>query len=81
MARYDDDGWAYYPPYVSVADKKAQGARALAKLLKKGKRVAEPVEITHRKRQLTTTFWGKAWPTTSRATPTWSTACRGVGRT
>jgi uncharacterized Zn finger protein len=61
MARYDDDGWAYYPPYVSVADKKAQGARALAKLLKKGKRVAEPVEITHRKRQLTTTFWGKAW--------------------
>src|SRR5258705_11317698 len=61
MARYDDGGWAYYPPYVSVTEKKAQGARALAKLLKKSKRAAEPVEITHRKRQLTTTFWGKAW--------------------
>ena len=61
MAWYDNDGWAYYPPYMSVAEKKAQGARALAKLLKKSKRAAEPVEITHRKRQLTTTFWGKAW--------------------
>jgi len=32
MAWYGDGGWAYYPPYVSVAEKKAQGARALAKL-------------------------------------------------
>ena len=61
MAWYDNGGWAYYPPYMSVAEKKAQGARALATLLKKRKRAAEPVEITHRKRQLTTTFWGKAW--------------------
>lgn len=61
MAWYDNGGWAYYPPYMSVAEKKAQGARALAKLLRKSKRPAEPVEITHRKRQLTTTFWGKAW--------------------
>src|SRR2546428_136234 len=35
--------------------------RALAKLLKRRKRTAEPVAIAHRKRQLTTTFWGKAW--------------------
>jgi len=61
MAWYDNGGWAYYPPYMSVAEKKAQGARALVTLLKKRKRAAEPVEITHRKRQLTTTFWGKAW--------------------
>ncbi|HEV8616751.1 MAG TPA: SWIM zinc finger family protein [Methylomirabilota bacterium] len=60
MPRYRDD-WDYYPPYVSVADKKAYGAQALAKLLKKSKRVAEPVVIAHRKRQLTTTFWGTAW--------------------
>jgi uncharacterized Zn finger protein len=61
MAWYDNGGWAYYPPYMSVAEKKAQGARALAKLLKKSKRTAEPVGIAHRRRQLTTTFWGKAW--------------------
>jgi uncharacterized Zn finger protein len=54
-------GWDYYPPYVSVVQKKAQGARALAKLLRKSKRTPEPVVIAHRKRQLTTTFWGKAW--------------------
>jgi uncharacterized Zn finger protein len=61
MAGYGNGGWDYYPPYTSVAEKKAQGAQALAKLLKKSKRTAEPVVITHRKRQLTTTFWGKAW--------------------
>ena len=38
MARYDDNGWDYYPPYVSVGEKKARGALALAKLLKKSKR-------------------------------------------
>ena len=53
-------GWGYYPPYVSVAQKKAQGARALAKLLKKRKRTPEPV-VAHRKRRVADTFWGKAW--------------------
>jgi uncharacterized Zn finger protein len=61
MAWYGDGGWDYYPPYLSVAQKKAHGARALAKLLKKSKRTPEPVVIAHRKRQLATTFWGKAW--------------------
>lgn len=61
MAWYGGGGWDYYPPYVSVAQKRADGARALAKLLKKSRRTAEPVVITHRNRQLTTTFWGKAW--------------------
>src|SRR5437870_6518771 len=46
---------------MSTAQKKAHGVLALAKLLKKSKRTAEPVVIAHRKRQFTTTFWGQAW--------------------
>src|SRR5712691_10756226 len=61
MAWYDSSGWDYFPPYLSVGEKKARGVLALAKLLKKGKRTAEPVVIAHRKRQLTSTFWGQAW--------------------
>jgi uncharacterized Zn finger protein len=61
MAWYGSGGWGYHPPYVSVVEKKASGARALVKLLKKSKRTAEPVVIAHRRRQLATTFWGKAW--------------------
>jgi uncharacterized Zn finger protein len=61
MAWYGSGGWDYYPPYVSVAQKKAQGARALAKLLKKSKRAAEPVVLAQRGRRLATTFWGQAW--------------------
>ena len=61
MAWYDSGGWDYYPPYVSVAEKRANGARALAKLLKKSKRTAEPVVIAHRKRHVADTFWGQAW--------------------
>jgi uncharacterized Zn finger protein len=61
MAWYGRSGWDYFPPYVSVAEKRAHGAQALAKLLKKNKRTAEPIVIAHRKRQLTTTFWGTAW--------------------
>ena len=58
MAWYS--GWDYYRPYVSAPEKKARGALALAKLLKKRKRTAEPV-VAHRKRQVADTFWGKAW--------------------
>jgi len=61
MAWYGNGGWDYYPPYMSVAEKRAQGMLALAKLLKKNKRAAEPVVLAHRKRQLATTFWGQAW--------------------
>jgi uncharacterized Zn finger protein len=60
MAWYGD-GWNYYPPYVSVGQRKAQGALALGRLLRKSKREAEPIVIAHRRRQLTTTFWGRAW--------------------
>jgi uncharacterized Zn finger protein len=61
MAWYGAGAWDYYPPYVSVAEKKAHSARALAKLLRKSKRTAEPVVLAHRKRQLAATFWGQAW--------------------
>jgi uncharacterized Zn finger protein len=61
MPRLGGGDWQYYPPYVSVAEKKADGARELAKLLKKARRTAEPVVVTHRKRRLCTTFWGTAW--------------------
>src|SRR5215831_9763927 len=61
MAWYGGDRWDYYPPYVSVGEKKARGALALAKLLKKSKRAADPVVLGHRKRQLAATFWGQAW--------------------
>ena len=61
MAWYGGGDWDYYPPYLSVAEKRARGTLALAKLLKKSKRAAEPVVLAHRKRQLATTFWGQAW--------------------
>jgi uncharacterized Zn finger protein len=61
MAWHGGDGWDYYPPYMPVGEKKARGALALAKLLKKAKRAAEPVVLAHRKRQLAATFWGQAW--------------------
>lgn len=60
MAWYGSGGWDYYPPYVSVGEKKAQGARALATLLKKARRPAEPV-VAPRGRRFTATFWGQAW--------------------
>jgi uncharacterized Zn finger protein len=60
MAWYGSDGWDYYPPYVSVAEKKARSALALAKLLKKTRRTAEPV-VAPRGRKFTATFWGQAW--------------------
>lgn len=60
MAWYSYGGWDF-PPYVSVAEKKARAVKALAKLTKKSGRKPEPVVLDHRKRQIATTFWGKAW--------------------
>jgi len=56
MAFYD-----YFRPYVSVAEKKALSSRALATLMKKARRTPEPVVLTSGRRQVATTFWGKAW--------------------
>ncbi len=60
MAWYGDGGWSFRP-YVSVAEKKARAARAIARLAKKRGRPAEPVLIQRRGRGIATTFWGKAW--------------------
>ena len=55
MAFYDDYG---FRPYVSVGARRAQAARELAKLQKKG-RTLSPVMIDGRK--IARTFWGVAW--------------------
>lgn len=60
MAWYARGSWDAFPPYVSVGEKKARSSLALAKLLKKSKRAAEPV-VASRTRQVAATFWGKAW--------------------
>ena len=60
MAWYGN-GFQYFRPYVSVAEKRALSAGTLAKLVKKTKRTPEPVVLTSGRRQVATTFWGKAW--------------------
>src|SRR5687767_1299310 len=52
--------WDYgdYRPYVSVVERRAQAAREVAKLAKKGRKIS-PVRIEGRK--IAHTFWGKAW--------------------
>ena len=55
MAYYDYYG---FKPYVSVAARRARVARELAKLQKKGRKIA-PVAIDGRK--IAKTFWGEAW--------------------
>lgn len=54
-------GWYYeFRPYVSVAQRRAQAAREVAKRIQKGQTVS-PVRIEGRK--IATTFWGEAWCT------------------
>jgi len=54
------DYYDYYGfrPYVSIAARRAQAARELAKLQKKGRKIS-PVAIEGRK--IARTFWGEAW--------------------
>jgi uncharacterized Zn finger protein len=47
-----------FRPYVSVAKRRANAAREMAKLAKKGHTIT-PVQIDGR--QIASTFWGKAW--------------------
>ena len=49
------DGWA---PYVSAAQRRANAAREIQKLRKKGTKI-EPIEV--RGRKIARTFWGQAW--------------------
>ena len=51
-------GYYGWRPYVSVAARRAQALREMAKLRKKGLEV-QPVEIEGRK--IARTFWGEAW--------------------
>src|ERR1700732_5637215 len=53
---YDDDYG--FKPYVSVGARRAQAARELAKLQKKGRKLS-PVVIEGR--TIARTFWGEAW--------------------
>jgi uncharacterized Zn finger protein len=54
-------GWyGDFRPYVSVAQRRAQAAKEVAKRIKKGESVT-PVKIEGR--AIATTFWGKAWCT------------------
>jgi uncharacterized Zn finger protein len=51
--------WGYqFRPYVSVAQRRANAAREVAKMSKKGRAVA-PVQLAGK--TIATTFWGKAW--------------------
>ncbi len=54
--RYDD--YYDFKPYVSVGARRAQAARELAKLQKKGRKIS-PIVIEGR--TIAGTFWGEAW--------------------
>lgn len=56
MSRYSD--WNYYPPYVSVAEKKARNEKMYAKLVRKNPGL-KPVFLDGS--AIARTFWGKAW--------------------
>jgi uncharacterized Zn finger protein len=60
MAWSGFSGWSFRP-YVSVAEKRARAAKALARITRRRRRPAEPVVIQRRGRGIATTFWGKAW--------------------
>jgi uncharacterized Zn finger protein len=47
-----------WTPYVSVARRRANAAKEIKKLIKRGVKI-EPVEVEGRK--IATTFWGRAW--------------------
>ncbi len=51
-------GWFSFRPYVSVAQRKAQAAKEIAKRTKKGDAVS-PIRIEGR--TIAKTFWGQAW--------------------
>lgn len=57
MAWRDSGGWGW-SPYVSQAERRAQAAREMERLRKKGVNI-QPVEVAGRK--IATTFWGMAW--------------------
>lgn len=55
---YDDSNGYGWAPYVTVAERRAQAAKELKKLEKKGLKV-QPVALSGRK--IAGSFWGKGW--------------------
>ncbi len=49
---------SYWPPYVSVAERRRRAAQKAARMKKAGRDVS-PIEVVGRK--ITATFWGDAW--------------------
>ncbi len=49
----------YWPPYVSVGERRRRAAKEMERLAKKTGRAIQPVVI--KGRAIATTFWGKAW--------------------
>ena len=50
--------WGYYPPYVTVAKKKAKAAKKLKQLKKKNPDI-KPIVLEGSK--IAKTWWGKSW--------------------
>ncbi len=57
MSRYYDN---YYPPYVSVAERRVKAQKALKKIQAKGL-VIEPLGDLPHRTKIATSFWGHAW--------------------
>lgn len=55
MSRY-----SYFPAYVPVAQRRANGLKQLEKLKKKGTAI-EPLEALTHRTKIATSFWGSAW--------------------
>ena len=51
--------WSGWSPYVPVAQRRANAAKALQKVMKKTGKVPQPVEISGR--AIALSFWGKGW--------------------
>jgi uncharacterized Zn finger protein len=50
----------YYKPYVSVAQRQADGRKQLEKMRKAGRTIEPLGELSHRTK-IATSFWGRAW--------------------
>ena len=50
----------YYKPYVSVAQRRANGIKQLEKMKKAGRAIEPLGELSHRTK-IATSFWGRAW--------------------
>jgi uncharacterized Zn finger protein len=56
----DYSGYGGFAPYVSVATRRRNAERHVAKLRKNGREVS-PVSFEGRRRRIALTFWGQAW--------------------